>query len=63
MTSKRKGPTEVSMRSLPSSREARTVYCLSPWEIVAKASVTPRFGYWPSPKTMKSSSLEACRLK
>ena len=29
----------------------------------ANASCTPRFGYWPSPITMNSSSLEPCRLK
>ena len=63
ITSIEKGPIVVSIRSLPSAREARTVYCLVPWEMVTKASVTPRFGYWPRPATMKKSPFESCMLK
>jgi hypothetical protein len=43
------GPTFVSMRSCPSSRDARTVYCVLPsMTIVANASMTPTFGYTPN---------------
>ncbi len=62
-TSTPSGPTVVSMRSLPSSRDARTVCCSWPIETVMNASVTPRFGYWPSPMITNSSSLLACMLK
>ena len=61
-TSTRNGPTVVSMRS-PSSREARTTLWSGPQRTTANASCTPRLGYWPRPITMKSSSLEPCRLK
>ena len=48
-TSTRNGPTEVSPRSVPSSREARTTRCTPRWTTAANASVTPRFGYCPTP--------------
>ena len=50
ITSTRNGPTDVSRRSRPSSREARTTRCSSPRRTSANASVTPRFGYWPMPE-------------
>lgn len=62
-TSTRIGPTRVSMRSAPSSRDARTTRWMPLRVATANASCTDRFGYWPSPMTTKSSSLEACRLK
>ena len=62
-TSTDSGPTEVSRRSTPSSRDARTVCCSVPIDTVMNASVTPRFGYWPRPVITNSSSLLECMLK
>ena len=44
------GPTAVVSPSAPSSRLARTVHCSVPRDTPAYASITPRFGYLPSPK-------------
>ena len=63
ITSTDSGPTDVSMRSTPSSRDARTVCCSVPIDTVMNASVTPRLGYWPSPVITNSSSLLECMLK
>ena len=62
-TSTDNGPTEVSMRSTPNSRDARTVCCSVPTDTVMNASVTPRLGYWPIPVITNSSSLLECMLK
>ncbi len=61
--STRSGPTDVSKRLLPSSRDARTTWCWSPTDTDTNASVTPRFGYCPSPVMRKSSSLLGWQLK
>ena len=62
-TSTDNGPTLVSSRSCPSSRDERTVCCSVPIDTVMNASVTPKFGYWPNPVMTNSSSLLACMLK
>ncbi|HMC42735.1 MAG TPA: enoyl-CoA hydratase-related protein [Acidimicrobiales bacterium] len=57
--SRRYGPTACAMRSSPSASDARTVTCRSPRRTVAKASITPRLGYTPSPVTRKTSPLRS----
>ena len=48
------GPTAAVSPSAPSSRLARTVHCSVPRDTPAYASITPRFGYLPSPNPSES---------
>ncbi len=52
MISTRSGPTDTSMRST-SGLDARMIRCVPSWVTARKASVVPRFGYWPRPKMAK----------
>ena len=63
MTSTRRGPTLVSMRSTPRARDARTTRWCPSWATSAKASAVPRLGYWPMPRMTNTSSSEGWQLK